>query len=146
METLTVKSLDDNFTDWESNAFGFGYGSGEEYIIPALKTFFAAIGRDDSAHGYDYQKLEAAVDPLPAWLLINVMCRVDIFEYGTSPRYGWLTPHGERLKAFIDSKTADELAQLTCRDEDYTPCYPNACNCGPRGYEKGRKCNNAFWK
>lgn len=139
------KSLDDNWTDWEASAFGYGYGTGEAHILPALKTWFAAVGRDDAAHGYDHETLERECGPLVAWLLINVLCRVNIIEYGTSPRYGWLTPEGEQLKAYIDSKSVEDLYDLTCRDENYTHCYPDACNCGPQGYEAGRKCNNPFW-
>lgn len=139
------KSLDENWADWEASAFGYGYGTGEAYIIPALKEWFAAVGRDDIQHGYDCEVLERACGAGVAWLIINVLCRADIIEYGTSPRYGWLTPEGERLKSYIDSKSADELYDLTCRDEGYVHCYPDACNCGPHGYEQGRKCENPFW-
>jgi hypothetical protein len=142
------KTIEQSFIDWESNVFGYGYGSGEEHTLAALKNFMAAVGRDDAPHGYDYQKLEAAVGPAVTWLLINTLCRhgVDIIEYGTSPRYGWLTPQGEALKDFLGSKSVGDLVDLCCdRDDDYIVCYPDACNCGPNGYEKGRKCLNPFW-
>jgi hypothetical protein len=71
-----------------------------------------------------------------AWLLINHLCQLDIIEYGTSSRFGWLTAEGESLKAFVASKTADELAEIACNHDDV--CYPDACNCGPNGYENGR--------
>ena len=143
-----AKTIEQNFIDWESSAFGFGYGTGEEHTLAALKGFMAAVGRDDAAHGYDYKKLEAALGPAVAWLLINRLCHYDInvIEYGTSPRFGWLTKEGEALKAFVDSKSVDELVKLCCdHDEDYIVCYPDACNCGPNGYEKGRICENTFW-
>lgn len=140
-----MKTLEENFTDWESNAFGFGYGTGEEYTITALKTFFSAIGRAGSPNAYDYEVLEKAVTPTVAWLLINILCGCNIIEYGTSPRYGWLTSEGERLKEFIDSKTADELLALTQRDHNYVHCCPDACNCGPQGWQEGVKCQNPFW-
>jgi len=143
-----TKTIEQSFVDWESNVFGFGYGTGEEHTLTALKNFMGAIGRDDAPHGYDYQKLEAACGPQVAWLLINRFAHhsVDFINYGTSPRYGWLEPQGMALKAFVDAHTVEEMEKLCCeRDEDYTICYPDACNCGPNGYEKGRKCLNPFW-
>lgn len=141
-----TKSLDDSFIDWESTAFGYGYGSGEPHTLAALKAFFAAFEPD--CRGYDYVKLEEAVTPTVAWLLINTLAKhnLDIIEYGTSPRFGWLTSHGEALKAYVDSKSVDQLVDLICSvTTDNDICYPDACNCGPNGYEKGRVCQNPFW-
>lgn len=144
-----TKPIEQQFADWEGHVFGFGYGTGEQHTLPALKTFFETVGRDDDQpNSYDYGKLETACGPAVAWLLINVLCRhgVDIIEYGTSPRFGWLTPEGERLKAFVGSKTVEELYEICAgRPDDYVPCYPDACNCGPNGYEEGRVCVNPFW-
>lgn len=140
------KTIEQHFADWEGHVFGFGYGSGEPHVLAALKMFFANFGEDDRPNSYSYEHLEAAVTPAIAWLLINALCHADVIEYGTSPRYGWLTAEGERVKAFVNGHSADDLVQLCCdRDESYHPCYPNACNCGPEGYEKGRKCGNPFW-
>lgn len=140
-----MKTPEDYFSDWEAHVFGFGYGTGEEHIVPSLKTLFGAFGNENGPSSYDYQKLELSVGPVAAWLFINALCHANILEYGTSPRFGRITPHGERLKAFIDSKSADELMAMTCRDQDYWHCSPDACNCGPEGYEAGRKCGNQFW-
>ena len=140
-----TKSTEDYFTDWEHATFGYGYGTGEAYIVPALKAWFSAVGRDDLDHAYDCQNLEDEWSPTVVWLLINILCHAGIIEYGSSPRYGWLTDEGKALKSFIDSKTVVELHDLTCRDEDYRYCYPDACNCGPNGYEEGRVCPNPFW-
>lgn len=144
-----MKTTEENFIDWEASTFGYGYGTGELSILTALKTFMATIpARPDLPNGYDYTKLEAALEPTVTWLLINVLCKhqVDIIEYGTSPRFGWLTDKGMQLKAFIDSKTVDELVELcTSRTEDYIHCAPDYCNCGPKGYQEGVKCENPFW-
>ena len=148
MMELRVKTLDENFRDWEAHAFGFGYGTGEEHILPALKTFFAKIGSHPGlSHGYDHHVLSEALGSTVAWLLINVLCREDILEYGTSPRFGWLTREGEALKAYVDGKTAQQLFDICCADseEGVIGCYPHSCNCGPRGYVEGRKCPNPFW-
>jgi hypothetical protein len=142
-----VKTLESHFVDWHSDIFGYGYGTGEEHTVPALKKFFAAFGDEDRPNSYDYRKLEAAVGPVVAWLLINVLCKVGVIEYGSSPRFAWLTPQGQKVKAFIDVTSADALVELTTSwDENYIHCYPDACNCGPSGYEEGRKCDNPFWK
>ena len=141
-----AKTLEQQFADWEAVNFGFGYGTGEVYILPALKALFAAIGVGPVPRTYDYRALEKAVGHVPAWLLINILCRAGIFEYGTSPRFGWLTKKGERLQDFLASKSVDELQRICCeRTEDDAPCYPDACNCGPHGYERGRVCQNVFW-
>lgn len=133
-----MKTIEDHFTDWEADAFGYGYGTGEEYIIPALHWFFSNLADDRS---YDHRNLEARFGPLAAWLLINTLCREDILEYGTSPRFGWLTVKGERLRDFVKSKTADELVALTARGQDYCPCLPEHCNC-----ETDTPCVNPFWR
>ena len=137
-----TKTLEDYFADWEGHNFGFGYGSGEEHTIWALKTFLKACPEDG---GYDYKTLEARLGAVIAWLLINALCKADIFEYGTSPRYAWFTEKGKRLKAFIGSQTLDDLVEMTNRDQNYFYCDPHDCNCGPSGYEAGRVCQNPFW-
>lgn len=141
-----MKTEAEYFADWEAHVFGYGYGTGEPFVLPALKSFFGAFEEDDSPNRYEYEQLEKAVTPAVAWLLINVLCHADVIEYGTSPRFGWLTPHGNRLKEFIDQHTSEQLVNIaTGCDENYVCCYPDACNCGPNGYEKGRKCGNPFW-
>lgn len=135
-----MKTLDDHFTDWESHTFGYGYGSGEEHTLQALKRFMETVPLSGN---YDYKALEKACGPTVAWLLINVFAHADLIEYGTSPRFAWLTDRGKALKAYIDSKTVDELGALTGRD-DYIHCYPDYCNCDePVPVER---CHNPFWR
>jgi hypothetical protein len=137
------KTLDDYFADWEAHVFGYGYGTGEEHTIPALRHFFSSMPKSGC---YDYQNLETTVGPEVAWLLINILCRADIIEYGSSPRFGWLTPQGKSLREFLEPHTVDELVAITRRDEDYAHCFPDGCNCGPEGYDENRICQNPFWK
>lgn len=138
-----TKSIEQNFADWESTTFGYGYGTGEPHILRSLKAFFDAFGVDDRPNSYDFQKLEEAVTAPVAWLLINRLCQVDIIEYGTSPRFGWLTAEGEALREVVAAKTVGELEEIVGNHDDH--CYPDACNCGPEGYEEGRICFNPFW-
>jgi hypothetical protein len=141
-----IERLPKSFADWECSAFGYGYGTGEQHTLKALKDFMGAIGRDDAPHAYDHEQLEAACTPAVAWLLISALCRANMIEYGTSPRFGWLTNTGCALKQFVDGKTVDELVALTVRTEDFDVCYPDACNCGLNGYEAGKVCVNPFWQ
>lgn len=132
-----VKTADDFFSDWESHVFGYGYGTGEAPVLMAVRGFFDAFEED--GRSYRYEKLEQALGVRVAWLLINTMAHADVIEYGTSPRYGWLTDSGSALGVFVRSKTLDELVDLANRDNEYTHCMPDRCNCefGP--------CRNPFW-
>lgn len=142
------RSLESYFADWESHVFGFGYGSGEPFTVPALRTFFVLCPPEDAQkRTYDYQVMENALTPTVAWLLMSAMGHADIIEYGSSPRYGWLTPNGYRLRDFVLSKTPDELVALATEfDQDQPHCAPDNCNCGPHGYDAARKCPNPFWR
>lgn len=147
MDYSMTKSIAEHFIDWEAHVFGYGYGTGEPHTLAALKEFFDAFGVEDRPNSYDYEDIEEAVGVSSGWLLINILCHADVIEYGTSPRFGWLTSEGEKLKAFVDIHSVDEMMDLCCgHGSDYIHCYPNACNCGPDGYQKGRKCDNPFWK
>jgi hypothetical protein len=142
-----MKPIEDSFTDWESATFGFGYGTGEEHTIGALRDFFMLVGmQTDAPHSYDYRMLESGLGARVAWLLINALGKANIIEYGTSPRFGWLTEEGKRLKDFMLGKSLDDIVALTSRDQDYSYCYPDACNCGPSGYVAGKHCDNPFWE
>lgn len=138
------KTIDQSFADWEGHAFGFGYGTGEPHIFAALKTFLHNTYGDQGA-SYEYEALEKELTPTVAWLMINALCRVDIIEYGSSPRYGWLTEQGLLLRSYCGNKPVDDLYELIQVPEDYVHCYPDVCNCGPAGYQEGVKCPNPFW-
>jgi len=141
-----MKTIEEYFRDWESNTFGMGYGSGEPYTIPALRKFLGFCRNGSYEDQYDYEELEKELSPTVAWLLINILGNTDILEYGTSPRYAWLTPKGTRLKQFMLSRTAEELIDIVCsHSEGYVHCYPDACNCAENGYDEKLICQNPFW-
>lgn len=140
---MKTKSLDIYFRDWMGEAFGFGYGTGELYIIPLLRKFFEAL---KDGRSYDHRELEKDLGVEQTWLLINALCTESIIEYGTSPRCGWLTGNGSRLREFVLSKTNDELYEMTgIADEDEPGCDRQYCYCGPNGYVEGRRCPNPFF-
>ena len=143
---MSEKTLDEHFVDWEADTFGFGYGTGEEFTVPLLWEFLAALQHPENG-AYDHAKLEAAFGGQVAWLMINILCRADIIEYGTSPRHGWLTAKGRRLQEYVLARSKDDLLSMATQAmEDYVHCYPNACNCGPNGYDGRRICPNPFWR
>ena len=126
---------DKHFIDWESHVFGYGYGTGEQYILQALKDFVDCIPLSGYYH---YEKLEQ-VGKTVAWLMINIFCKQDLIDYGTSPRGGWLSEKGIIFKKYLNTKTVDELYDLTSVDEEYNHCYPDHCNCD-------KPCNNPLFK
>lgn len=127
-----LKITDKDFIDWENHYFGFGYGTGEQYTLPALKAFLAHCDGDTNEI-YDYEVLEKELGPAVAWLLINILCHADIIEYGTSPRCGWLSKKGKMLKEYVDLKSVDDLYDLAATtDGDYTYCFPDSCQCGEK--------------
>lgn len=141
------RPIEQSFADWESHAFGFGYGTGEEHVLRSLKAFFDACGVDDRPNSYNYETLEKVLTAPVAWLMINRLCQVGAIEYGTSPRFAWLSEEGEALRKFVDSKTVGELETICCsRTEDDPGCSPASCNCGPYGYDEKRICYNPFWE
>lgn len=137
-----MKSIEQHFIDWESDTFGFGYGTGEEPVLQALKQFLALCCKGQHSRSYDHEELEKALTAPVAWLLINVLAHDDKIEYGTSPRYGWLTETGEALAKFFSERTVEQLYELTMQDAYYTHCYPHHCNC-----DDGQDCraHNPFW-
>jgi hypothetical protein len=142
MMKKTIKTIDDYFVDWESKIFGYGYGAGEEYVIAALKKFMEMVPMEGC---YEYKQLECELSPTVAWLLINILCKAHILEYGSSPRHAWLTNCGRRLKEYLGNNTLEQLENVLDVTGDYTVCYPDVCNCGPTGYQEGLVCQNPFW-
>ena len=144
------KSIDEQFIDWESHVFGFGYGTGESPTLVALRAFLGWCKPDEEnnpIYSYDHRELEIVLGDTVARLMINILCHADILDYGTSPRHGWLSKNGVALKQFIESKTDEQLYKLvTSTNEDYIHCGPDYCNCGPDGYVKDQKCKNVFWE
>lgn len=132
-----TKSLDDFFRDWEGEALGFGYGTGEPCTLKALKDFMSAIPK----RSYDYHVLEVTLTPTVAWLMINILCKEHALNYGVSPRFGWLDPNGEELKRYVDARSVEELVTIVQDCDDTTNfCYKTHCNC-----DDTERCLNPFW-
>lgn len=123
-----MKVTDKHFREWEQDAFGYGYGTGEQYILPALHAFFTLL---DDRHAYTAETLEQQLGGPVAWFLLNVLCKTDIVDYSISPRYGWLTLQGARLCDYVLSKTPAALYAVVTQDvpEDVPLCSRFFCNC-----------------
>lgn len=127
MKEEIMTMTDKNFIDWESHVFGFGYGTGEPYIIEAFKMFFKNL---EDGRIYNYERLEKKLGGTSTWFLINTLGQSDLIDYGTSSRFGWLTEKGEALKEYFDTHNKDELYEiLMSRTEDYILCSPDCHQC-----------------
>jgi len=143
-----TKTIDKYFSDWERDAFGFGYGSGEIYVMQALKDMSELLEWNESGddYTYDYRILEEKLGPTVAWLLINRLCRTDSIGYGSSPRFGFFYGKGKNLINFIKSHSAEELEEIsTSRDGSVrNTCFGEYCSC--TGVQIEQKCKfNPFW-
>lgn len=70
---------------------------------------------------YDHEVLENTIGDAATWMLINTFCHEDIIEYGTSPRYGWLTDKGRKIAEFVNSHSEDEMYELLMQDDELVP-------------------------
>lgn len=138
-----MKTPEQCFIDWESEVFGYGYGSGEMYTLQVLKDFFSCI-KDDS---YDYKTLEKKMGGEVTWLLLSALHKTPGFlNYGTSTRFAWLEEGGKRVMKFVNGKTTEELYDIVMsRDESYAGCGLNYCNCNPPESFSKRCPNNPFF-
>jgi hypothetical protein len=103
------------FYNWYQSHYSHGYGTGEVHIVWSLKRFVEAIPLDEA---YNYEDIEAKVGPVVAWMFIDVFCQDNLLEYGSSPRYAWLTESGVDLAQFVRSKDATELYDIVTRAPD----------------------------
>jgi len=116
-----MNKLKKQFILFENKAFGYGYGSGEIYVLTVFKRFLQICPVEGN---YDYHILENLLTPPIAWLLINILCREEVLEYGTSPRFGWLSSLGIDLKIFTEEHTVEELAEmLNLSEEEKSELY-----------------------
>ena len=93
------------FVEFEERVFGYGYGSGEEPILEALRVFVSTI--PEGERQYDYRVIEHELGAPTTWLLINALCNSDYIDYGTSPRFGWID--NDELLDYIRNHSVDEM-------------------------------------
>lgn len=147
------KPIEIYFRDWFNEAFGYCYGTGEDYLIPLLRKFLDSCKPELSkSHSYSHEVLEQTLGKEITWLMICTLCGNDVIEYGISPRFAWLSIEGRRLKNFIGTKTDDELYELATQEENDEVenshhCYHNygGCNCKSNGHRRDTFCANPFW-
>ena len=150
-----MKTLEEYFIDWWNHYFGHGYGTGEVYVLPALRSFLNLCRENPpNPRMYNHERITAAIGGAATWLLIEILERADIIEYGTSPRHGWLTGKGERLRDFVTTKTDQELVDIVgggivesfCNPEDWCACEGRIIKGHDGEYGFRIPCiNNPFW-
>jgi hypothetical protein len=122
-----MKITDKHFRDWEADTFGFGYGTGEMPILQCLQKFFSML---EDGRMYNYENMQKEFGELSTWLLINYLCHADILEYGTSPRYGWITEKGEMIRDYLAGADIVKVYNMLMDDtEDSIRCLRSHCNC-----------------
>ena len=131
MEKAYNKTEAQFFLDWEKAVFGYGYGTGEQHTIKALKDFLSSFDKS-----YNYEELEQKLGFEITWLLINILAKDDVLEYGSSPRFAWLTSKGELLQNFVKEHTLVQLYDSVMKDDEYEKsgfsyCDYSVCNCYP---------------
>jgi len=127
---------DKHFIDWEGEMFGYGYGTGEQYTLKAIKDFFHNL---EDGRSYSYEVLEEKMGKAECWFIINLFCKEGIIEYGTSPRFAWIEEKGQLLKEYLKDKTVDYIYDLVMVGQEYVHCYKDGCNCDD-------PCNNPLFK
>jgi hypothetical protein len=146
---MQTKTQDQYFRDWEDEAFGYGYGTGEPVVLTALKKFAELTTNDNYPDQfiYDYEVMEKELGPTVTWLLINALCKDGAIDYGSSPRYGWFMGPGALLITYLREHTVDQMYDTLTSEginEGYYACSKNFCNCGPESTNEACK-NNPFW-
>ena len=145
------KSLELQFKEWFYSNFGYGYGSGEEPVLRAIRAFFGACFYDnddvkeEGYPRYQYTTLEELLGQPLAWVLINKFCDDDIINYGSSSRYGWIENRGIRLKKFLEERSISELLVILFKDNERELCTEQYCYCDDNiDYVDGKCKNNVF--
>lgn len=73
------------------------YGDLEETFDDFVKKVFQ---HEFSEYGFEKIKMEKEF-AIAYWMFLSELCRLDLAEYGTSPRGAWLTEKGKRFKKLI---------------------------------------------
>lgn len=121
-----MNELGMHFKSWEQEVFGFGYGTGEAHTLEVLRTFLAMCEpKDHGVYSYDYRVMEEGLGAASFWLMLNVLCHADIIEYGTSPRFGWLTPQGVELRKYVLAHDVGHLYDICMDDNTNQPTTEN---------------------
>ncbi len=72
------------------------YGEFDEY----LQSFFSGIFQEELSH-YGFNESLSNDFQVAYWSVLSELVKLDLAEYGTSPRGAWLTPNGEKFKEII---------------------------------------------
>lgn len=124
---VRVKSDDEVFKDWFNDTYGYGYGTGEKPILTAIMIFLGNCSSNEN-HIYSYDEIEKVIGKAATWMLISVFCKQDLVDYGTSPRFAWLTEKGKWLLNYLKGKSLQYLYSLVMYNS-FSECSSEYCNC-----------------
>lgn len=88
--------------------FECGYGTGEQYTIPIMYKFMELLAE----RSYDFQVMSVAFGEVTTWVLIELLARCDLIDWGTSSRFGWITERGEQLRDMMRKFTQEEMYEI----------------------------------
>lgn len=116
---MTLTDDDRMFASLCSDKLGWGAYGGDEALYPALRSFlmWCTPSEGSGVPAYDYRDVSEVIGAAAAWLLVYALVRADLVEYGTSPRFGWLTPEGCWLRDYVKNRTPEQLADVHQADD-----------------------------
>lgn len=92
-----------------NNAAWLFYGDLDEHFAAFVRHVFAGmepsphVGFSFSPWGFRRDNPMVADFAVAYWLFLSELVRLDLAEYGTSPRGAWLTADGQRFKRIFDT-------------------------------------------
>lgn len=84
------------------------YGELEYYLDKYIKKFFSVeVGDVGFDENHEMNNLEF-------WFVVSMLVKMDMLEYGTSPRGAWLTDDGKEFKKYCleTDEPISKLAQI----------------------------------
>ena len=105
----TTKKQKEKWAELLENTDCLLYGELEFYLDQYLKDFFRVEVKDV---GFDDNH---PMNNLPFWFVVSMLVKMDMLEYGTSPRGAWLTEDGKLFKQYCltQEKPISELREIT---------------------------------
>ena len=94
--------------DWVNSTGLLLYGELDELLFKKMIIVLEMKRDKVLSDGEDLEEVTA----LEYWLIMSELERADFFEYGTSPRGGWLTDEGEAFLNELKSMTLKEFLEI----------------------------------
>ena len=83
------------------------YGELDEIFIDDIKKIIQYIKDEDKENPYLFDNKQSCY-----WYIVSILHNCDFIDYGTSPRFPWLTQTGKALAEEINIMTKDDFEYL----------------------------------